>query len=231
MSFFGMKTNTPPEQQKPQEQRINDFANNLKDALMKAASTKKDDNSGYVIGVDLGSKQAFQSQVNDLIKSIKDSYKSYSNELGKAARIRELNKSLVSNFRNNLQVMVDVTQLLRSYIQLFDVMKKELARINELIGSDATNLEDIEYLKVLTEQHVKDLQGQFNDQSDFLQKHYDAFELSESKKKIGDTTSQIGSIMKTANDIVREEGKPAYGAYGGKKGRKAPKGSKKESSC
>lgn len=207
-------------------QNINKFADELKAALLNVG---KEAGTGRLIGVDLGSKAAFQSQVNDLISSIKSSYIAYSSELGKAAKIRDLNKNLVSNFSNNLQVMVDVTQLLRSYIQLFEVMKEELKKINALIGKEAASLEEIDYLKELTEKRVQELQGQFNDQSKFLKEHYGTLGMLESSKNL--EGAKVDEIMRAAQDIVSSKSGGTnvndairkYNGGKGKKGKKTPK--------
>lgn len=186
---------------KPRPQRNNEFADELKQALVSVGKNK----GGQIIGVQLGDRAVLQRQVDDLVKEIKTSYSSYSSEIGKAKKIKDFNKTLVTNFRKNLQVMVDVTKLLTSYVQLFDVLKSELVKINTLVGKDA-NLDDISYLEQITQKQISTLQSEFMKQTETLESLYGKYDLGAERANITETKEQMTDIIRSATDMYTQRG-------------------------
>lgn len=186
---------------KPQQQRVNDFAEELKKALLSVGRDK----SGQVIGVQLGDSANFRNQVDALVQDIKSSYSAYSSEIGKAQKIKELNNKLTTNFRQNLQVMIDVTKLLASYVQLFDVIKEELKKINSLIGKDVS-LDDISYLEKITQQQIEQLQAEFTRQTEVLGSLYTQNNLEKEREHIDSAKQQMGQIVTDATSLVGQYG-------------------------
>lgn len=203
------------------EQRVNEFADELKSALLSVGKNR----DGKVIGIELGERAAFRKQVDDLVGAIKTSYNSYSTEIGKAAKIKELNKNLVTNFKKNLQVMVDVTNLLNSYVQLFEVIKTELTKLNTLVGKDSTNLEDISYLEQITQRQVESLQREFEKQSTILHDIYGTYDMAREKQEVTEASSQVQNIIRSATDISND-----YRSSGGAKTKKPRKKQPKKAS-
>lgn len=189
---------TTPKKKNTSKARLNNFADELKSALLNSEKTK----NGELIGVNLGEKKEFQHQVNELISNIQTSYKGYSSELEKAAKIKELNKNLTQNFKKNLEVMVDVTNLLNSYVNLFEVMKTELSKLNEVVGNDGeTNLSDINHLESITQQQIVSLQEEFNNQTKKLQDIYKRYDMQTEHDHITNARSQMTNIISNATDI------------------------------
>jgi len=184
-----------------QRQRVDQFAEELRTTLKNVGK----DQSGQLIGIKLGDKAAFQRQVDDLVDSIKNSYQTYNSEMGKYSKVKKLNENLVVNFRHNLRVMVDVTNLLTSYVQLFEVIKSELAKINSLIGKDVS-VEDISYLESITQQQIQTLQNEFVKQTDKLTSLYDQYALTEEKQHIVDTRAKMSEIINDATSIYASRG-------------------------
>lgn len=178
-----------------------EFANQLKSALLNIG---KDDN-GKLIGVNLGQKMEFKKQVDNLVTEIQKSYKGYSTEITKAQKVKELNKNLTQNFKKNLEVMVDITNLLTSYVQLFEVMKKELTNINKLIGNETTNLDDIAYLESITQQQIASLQDEFNKQTSKLQDLYTRYDMKPEHEHISNARAQMTNIISSATNIWNEK--------------------------
>lgn len=191
----------PSNDSKSQRQRVDQFAEELRSALKNVGK----DQSGQLIGVKLGDKAAFQKQVDDLVDSMKNSYQTYNTEMGKYAKVKKLNENLVTNFRHNLKVMVDVTNLLTSYVQLFEIIKAELAKINNLIGKDV-NMEDINYLESITQQQIANLQNEFMKQTDKLTTLYDQYSLADEKQHIVDTRAKMTEIINDATSIYASRG-------------------------
>lgn len=208
MSFWNIFRSNTNEKEKENEtiatkkstakHRLNNFAEELKSALLNSEKTS----NGEMIGLNLGEKKEFQNQVNELINNIQTSYKGYSAELEKASKIKELNKSLTQNFKKNLQVMVDVTNLLNSYVQLFEVMKNELGKLNKVIGNDGeASLGDINHLESITQQQILSLQEEFNKQTKKLQDIYKQYDMQSEHDHITNARTQMTNIISNATDI------------------------------
>ena len=178
------------------EQRVSSFTNELKSALLSVGSRDGQ------FGVKLGDKTAFRREVDDLVSEIKTQYSSYSKEIYKSQKIKELNKGLVMNFRKNLQVMVDVTNLLNSYVELFNVIKVELVKMNNLIGKESGGLEDIRYLEEITQRQITQLNNEFVKQSATLESLYSKYDLPGERQRLSENKLGVSSIINSATDIV-----------------------------
>ena len=114
------------------------------------------------------------------------------------------------NFKKNLEVMIDVTNLLQSYMQLFEILKTELSKVNQYIGKDDTNIEDIRHLEVITQGQIEQLQNEFNKQASNLIHIYDELGMPE-KQHIKTAQTQMNDIVSDATKLWNEESKVGGG--------------------
>jgi hypothetical protein len=192
------------------EDKIRQFTIQLKDALMSVGKG----GPGKPIGIELGTKQEFEKEVNGLIESIKSSYTSYASDMAKAKQIKTINEKLVGNYTNNLKVIVDVSKLLSSYVELFNVLKQQLVELNRVMGRDAANIQDIRYLEQITQEKVQVLQNELTTQTSALKKIYADLGLSQQTPSVDVMTPALQEISSEATNILRS---------GGAKKKKTPK--------
>ena len=166
-----------------------------------------------VIGVNLGSSRQFQAEVEDIIQSLKGSYAQYKVELEKNKKEKKMNRVLAANFQSNLEVMVDVSNLLHSYMALFQTLRDELHTFNSAI-SNSTDPNDpnnsLDYLQKLTSDRIKALQQTFTSQSSFLKDYYAHHpELQDSAAKsqhVDAATRDIQDVVANANAALTQGG-------------------------
>jgi hypothetical protein len=125
-----------------------------------------------VIGINLGSSKNFQAEVEDIINSLKGSYAQYKVELENNRKEKMMNRALAKNFKSNLEVMVDVSNLLHSYMALFQTLRDELQSFNIAINKEKSDPSSLDYLQELTSTQIKNLQETFTAQSQLLQTYY-----------------------------------------------------------
>lgn len=186
---------------------VDDFLNTFKDTLLKSSQ-----NSDKKIGINLGDKTAFTKEIDELVSSIRGSYTKYTTEMGKYAKVKELNKKLSASFEQNLSVMIDVSNLLASYKNLFDVLRTEVIKLNEALGKEV-NIGDFDYLNKLTEENIVKLQQKYTEQAKMLDTIYKAYDLKEES-----TRSTIAAA--TASEVIKNAEKLKSGQAGGKRGKK-----------
>lgn len=172
----------------------------FKDDLKSALQTVGKENTGKLLGINLDNKKDFTKKVDEFVTEFQKSSKEYSHELRKARKLKDLNKSLTQNFKQNLEVMVDVTHLLTSYINLFDTIKLELQKMNKMIG-DTTDINDITHLESITHKHIYNLQNQFNIQTEKLQQIYKENNMTNEHLHITNTREQMKHIITNATKI------------------------------
>jgi hypothetical protein len=166
-----------------------------------------------VIGVNLGSSKQFQAEVEDVIKSLSRSYAQYKSELEKNKKEKKMNRVLAANFQSNLEVMVDVSNLLHSYMALFQTLRDEIHTFNSAI-SNSTDPNDpnnsLDYLQKLTSDRIKTLQQMFTSQSSFLKEYYSQHpELQDSSAKsqrVDAATRDIQEVVANATAALTQGG-------------------------
>ena len=185
------------------------FEDNLRQIMTQRTVSQGD----KVIGVNLGSSKQFQAEVEGIIQSLTHSYAQYKTELEKNKKEKKMNRVLAANFQSNLEVMVDVSNLLHSYMALFQTLRDELKKFNSAI-SDSTDPNDpnnsLDYLQQLTSDRIKALQQTFTSQSSFLKDYYAHHpELQDSAAKsqhVDAATRDIQEVVANANAALTQGG-------------------------
>lgn len=176
--------------------------------------TKNTVNQGdKVIGVNLGSSKRFQEEVEHVIKSLSLSYAQYKAELEKNKKEKKMNRVLAANFQSNLEVMVDVSNLLHSYMALFQTLRDELHTFNSAISS-STDPNDpnnsLDYLQQLTSDRIKALQQTFASQSSFLKEYYaqhpDLQDSVARSQRVDAAARDIQDVVANANTALTQGG-------------------------
>lgn len=180
------------------QQTVDTFADALRSQLMSAASGSQ---NGRQIGINIGNKGQFTAQVDDLITTIKSSYGKYNNQMSKFQQTKELNQKLASSYKSNLQVMIDVSKLLASYTQLFEVLKTEMKKMSELIGANS-DLTDLTYVSQLTQQQMSQLQTALNDQASSLTATYNKYGMSQEAASLQSLVTGVNETASLATRIT-----------------------------
>lgn len=184
------------------QQTVDSFADALRSQLMTAASGSQ---NGRQIGINIGDKGQFRSQVDDLVNTIKASYGKYNTQMSKFQQTKELNQKLATSFKSNLQVMIDVSKLLASYTQLFEVLKTEMKKMSELIGANS-DLTDLTYVSQLTQQQMGQLQTALNEQASSLSTIYTKYGMTQEASALQSLLTGVGETTSLATRITATGG-------------------------
>ena len=217
MSFLGWITgNQQPQAPVPTPQprlsaTANDEISRWENEFRTVINQNTVNKGNQVIGVNLGSSKQFQAEVEGVIRNLKGSYAQYKVELENNKKEKMMNRAFASNFKSNLEVMVDVTNLLHSYMALFQTLRDELQSFNNAIYKDASDPNSLDYLQELTSTHIKSLQNTFAVQSKLLQDYYTQHpELQNSaamKENVASAEANINNVVSSAQVALANGGK------------------------
>jgi hypothetical protein len=160
---------------------------------MTAASGSQ---NGRQIGINIGDKGQFRSQVDDLVNTIKASYGKYNTQMSKFQQTKELNQKLATSFKS---------KLLASYTQLFEVLKTEMKKMSELIGANS-DLTDLTYVSQLTQQQMGQLQTALNEQASSLSTIYTKYGMTQEASALQSLLTGVGETTSLATRITATGG-------------------------
>lgn len=115
------------------------------------------------------------SEIEQVKGTIINTNKKYREEISKYRDIARFNQQLSTGYIRNLEAMVDVTKTLNYYAEIFNVLRAELQRNDEVLGASKLKLEDITHLENLTRNKIDSLNQGFMSESEKLKRLYGQF--------------------------------------------------------
>ena len=140
--------------------------------------------------------------------------KKYMNEIEKYKKVVEFNKKLSTSYIGNLKVMVDVSKLLNDYATLFELLKKELEKTEQSVGT-LTN-KDIEHLADLTRAKLEEFNEVFTGQSKKVKELYVKYDQHEERARVEAAEQSIQGVMDNASKILGTMDNPSAVKTGGR---------------
>ena len=146
---------------------------------------------------DLGDKKNVNEQLEDLKGKVSKTIGKSKSEIQNYRELAKFNEHLTKSYASNLNIMVEVSQLLSSYNEVFDLFKVKLAEIDKELGIPISG-DDFEHMKKLTTEQMIQLNDVFKKETNNLkglyarygkQKEYDEVENAE---KLFDETKKSG---------------------------------------
>lgn len=183
-------------------------------------------------GVNIENKSALPSDLEKVKGTIQKTNKKYREEFSKYQEIAKFNKQLSSGYIKNLEVMVDVSKILNFYVDIFNVIKDEYNKNEELLGLSSLKSADIAYLENLTRNKIDDLNKNFLLETDKLKKIYQQYgkttelqRLEQAELNLKPTTDGAEIALSTVKTIEQQQLMnkqgltSSYSQQGGKKKR------------
>ncbi len=180
-------------------------------------------------GVNIENKSGLPSDLEKVKGTIQKTNKKYREEFTKYQEIAKFNKQLSSGYIKNLEVMVDVSKILNFYVDIFNVIKEEYNKNEELLGLSALKSSDIAYLENLTRNKIDDLNKNFLLETDKLKKIYQQYgktnelqRLEQAELNLKPTTDGAEIALSTVKTIeqqqlINQQGSISTSQRGGKK--------------
>jgi len=172
---------------------------------------------GYKITGNAGVPSDLESMKGSIVRT----NKKYREEISKYREIAKFNQQISNGYIKNLEAMVDVSRVLNYYIEIFNIIREEFSKNEQLMGNSLKTA-DIGYLEKLTKSKVDELNGKFMVESEKLKKLYndygktaEATRVSEAQQNLRLTTEGADQTLSAVKAI--EEKGIAGGATKGKK--------------
>lgn len=167
---------------------------------------------GQTFGVNIENKSALPSDLEKVKGTIQKTNKKYREEFTKYQEIAKFNKQLSSGYIKNLEVMVDVSKILNFYVDIFNVIKDEYNKNEELLGLSTIKSTDIAYLENLTRNKIDDLNKNFLTETDKLKKIYQQYgktnelqRLEQAELNLKPTTDGAEIALSTVKTIEQQQ--------------------------
>jgi hypothetical protein len=185
------------------------------------------------LGVTLGSKEGIKAEIDKMQGSIVKTSKNYQDNIKKYKEIAKFNQHLTKSYIANMRVIVDVSELLNSYSNVFTSLKDEFGKMETAMGKQL-DIGDFEYLHNLTKNKIENLNSEFSKQAEGLKRLYAQYGKPEELNRIlvaqGDiqrvieNATQTFDIVSTPSEKLPAKASVGVGLVGGKKNKsKQPK--------
>lgn len=182
--------------------------------------------------------EKIKAEIDNVQGSLLKNSKYYQDNIKKYKDIAKFNQQLTRSYISNMKVMVDVSDLLNNYANVFSSLREEFAKMESALGKPL-ELADFEYLENLTKTKIDVLNSEFQKQSNGIKKLYAEYgqpnELNriilaqgDVQKVIDNANSTFSSLKKSTNTgMPNVETVLQPSLTGGKKGKGTAKKSSK----
>ncbi len=136
--------------------------NDVKKNNSKMNNTKR---SQVTLGIKVEDDASHREVIDNLKKNLKKNNDKVKTFKSKVNDLKKFNNKLSDGYQLSLQMIVDVSDLLHRYVQVFDMMETMMKDIEATFEfSD----EDFQYIRNLTEKSILDLQSKMHGQIDSM---------------------------------------------------------------
>jgi len=136
--------------------------NDVKKNNSKINNTKR---SQVTLGIKVEDDASHREVIDNLKKNLKKNNDKVKTFKSKVNDLKKFNNKLSDGYQLSLQMIVDVSDLLHRYVQVFDMMETMMKDIEATFEfSD----EDFQYIRNLTEKSILDLQSKMHSQIDSM---------------------------------------------------------------
>jgi hypothetical protein len=150
------------------------------------------------LGVNLNSGDGIKAEIDKMQGSIVKASKGYQTNIKKYKEIAEFNQHLTKSYVANLKVIVDVSELLNSYSGVFNSLKDEFAKMEEVMGRQLDK-SDFEYLESLTKSKMDELNNEFAKQANGIKRLYSQYGKPEELNRILLAQNNMQKALEQAN--------------------------------
>lgn len=154
------------------------------------------------LGVNLGNGDGIKAEIDKMQGSIVKASRGYQNNIKKYKDVAQFNQHLTRSYVANMKVIVDVSELLNSYTSVFNSLKDEFSKMEEVMGRQLDKA-DFDYLETLTKSKVEELQSEFNKQANGIKKLYAQYGKPEELNRILLAQSDMQKALEHAESTYK----------------------------
>ena len=137
-----------------------------------------------------GGDNSSDAQMSKIQASLKQTLKSQSTNKNNMKQYSEVNKKLANGLEVSLNVIVDLSKILKNYHVFLDEIQDLLASMDTMYADDADSIEE---LKTLTDKAISKLNSSFGEQLDDIAKTY---------RKNNMDSSQLDNLKSFLNENI-----------------------------
>jgi hypothetical protein len=157
--------------------------------------------------------KSLSKEIVDIGDKVVSANKKYLSEIEKYKKLVDFNKKLSGSYIGNLKVMVDVSKLLNDYATLFEILKNELSKTEQQLGT--LTGKDVEHLAELTRAKLDQFNILFTDQSKKVKELYVKYDQQEERARVEAAEQSLQVIMDNATETLRTVDDPSRSKMGG----------------
>ncbi len=157
--------------------------------------------------VTLGIKVEDDASHREVIDNLKQNLKKNNNKVktfkSKVNDLKKFNNKLSNGYQLSLQMVVDVSDLLHRYVQVFDMLE---TMMKDIEATFEFNEEDFQYIRNLTEKSIVDLQTKMHGQIDSMVVIFEKEGMKKQASEIKKFKEVTFEISNNANKITKSRG-------------------------
>ena len=180
--------------------------NNTKNKSKLKNNTKLKNNLGksqVTLGISVEDDASHREVIDNLKQNLKKNNNKVKTFKSKVNDLKKFNNKLSNGYQLSLQMVVDVSDLLHRYVQVFDMLETMMKDIEVTFEF---NEEDFQYIRNLTEKSIVDLQTKMHGQIDSMVVIFEKEGMKKEASEIKKFKEVTFEISNNANKITKSRG-------------------------
>tara|TARA_B100000405_G_scaffold13983_2_gene11631 strand:+ start:918 stop:1391 length:474 start_codon:yes stop_codon:yes gene_type:complete len=150
-----------------------------------------------------GEDKSSEAQMSKIQESLKQTLKTQNTNKNSMKAYSEVNKKLANGLEVSLNVIVDMSKILKNYHVFLDEIQDLLASMNTMYADDSDSIDE---LKNLTDRAISKLNSSFGEQLDDIAKTYrknnmDASQLDDLKRFLSENVDTETSYQTSEENL------------------------------
>jgi len=169
-------------------------------------NTKLKNNLGksqVTLGISVEDDASHREVIDNLKQNLKKNNNKVKTFKSKVNDLKKFNNKLSNGYQLSLQMVVDVSDLLHRYVQVFDMLETMMKDIEVTFEF---NEEDFQYIRNLTEKSIVDLQTKMHGQIDSMVVIFEKEGMKKEASEIKKFKEVTFEISNNANKITKSRG-------------------------
>ena len=175
----------------------------LKNNTRNTSKKNNSSRSQVTLGIKVEDDASHREVIDNLKKNLKNNNDKVKTFKSKVNDLKKFNNKLSNGYQLSLQMVVDVSDLLHRYVQVFDMLE---TMMKDIEATFEFNEEDFQYIRNLTEKSIIDLQTKMHGQIDSMVVIFEKEGMKKEASEIKKFKEVTFEISNNANKITKSRG-------------------------
>ena len=172
----------------------------LKNNTRNTSTKNNSSRSQVTLGIKVEDDASHREVIDNLKKNLKNNNDKVKTFKSKVNDLKKFNNKLSNGYQLSLQMVVDVSDLLHRYVQVFDMLE---TMMKDIEATFEFNEEDFQYIRNLTEKSIVDLQAKMHGQIDSMVVIFEKEGMKKEASEIKKFKEVTFEISNNANKITK----------------------------